>query len=56
MSRTKIETVPLNWLLRVPVLLIWVDTEQKILRWQISSMAEAMLLLKIPEGGEQQSC
>jgi len=35
----------LSWLLRLPVMLIWLDQEQQILRWQMSSLSDAMLML-----------
>lgn len=36
----------LSWLLRLPVMLIWLDQEQQILRWQMSSLSDAMLMLQ----------
>lgn len=35
----------LSWLLRLPVMLIWLDQEQQILRWQMSSLSDAVLML-----------
>ena len=36
----------LSWLLRLPVMLIWLDQEQQILRWQMSCLSDAMLMLQ----------
>lgn len=36
----------LSWLLRLPVMLIWLDQEQQILRWQMSCLSDAMLTLQ----------
>ena len=35
----------LSWLLRLPVMLIWLDQEQQILRWQMSSLSVVVLML-----------
>ena len=36
----------LSWLLRLPVVLIFLDTECQVLRWQLCSISEAALMLQ----------
>jgi len=36
----------LGWLLRLPVILIWLDAGGRALRWRLSSISEAALLLQ----------
>lgn len=36
----------LTWLLKIPVLLIWLSPEQQTLRWQFCSLSDAMLMMQ----------
>ena len=47
MAETKASTRDrLGWLLRLPVILIWLDAGGRALRWRLSSISEAALLLQ----------
>lgn len=45
MSKIKNTKDRLSWLLRPPVILIWLDQERHIQRWQMSIVSDAMLKL-----------
>jgi|APTNR8051073442_1049403.scaffolds.fasta_scaffold27403_2 hypothetical protein len=36
----------LTWLLKIPVLLIWLNPDQQALRWQFCSLSDAMLMMQ----------
>jgi|JI8StandDraft_1071087.scaffolds.fasta_scaffold841655_1 hypothetical protein len=36
----------LSWLLKLPVVLIWMDQDQKVLRWQLSCVSDVVLMLQ----------
>lgn len=50
MAETKNVKDRLGWLLRLPVVLIWLDDGGRALRWQVSSISEAALMLQFPGG------
>ncbi len=41
----------LKFLLEIPVILVYMDAQQKVLRWRFSSLSDAVLMLRPRKGG-----
>ncbi|MBV5322697.1 MAG: hypothetical protein JZU60_02545 [Ilumatobacteraceae bacterium] len=35
----------LSWVLKIPVILIWMDRENTVIKWRFTSVAEALLFV-----------
>ena len=46
MTKVKLGSDRLGWLLRLPVILVWLDAGGRALRWRLSSVSEAALMLQ----------
>jgi hypothetical protein len=45
MERQMFERDLLSWVLKIPVILIWMDRENTVIKWRFTSVAEALLFV-----------